>query len=144
VIEPAVSTLVLETGSMHPTFPRGARVLYCRADSVEIGEVAVFRAGQSLMVHRVVAKVPFREQIYYVHCGDGSKRLGLFHDRELLGRVTGQVHDDHISPCERKEGMSARARLFMGTLNLFDRLGMVAIVPFVGRHLWGRKKFTRV
>jgi signal peptidase I len=144
MIEPAVSTLVLETGSMHPTFPRGSRVLYCRAESIEIGEVAVFRAGEFLMVHRVVARVPFGEQIYYVHCGDGSKRLGLFHNRELLGRVTGQVHADCITPCERREGMSARARLFMGTLTLFDRLGMAGLIPLVGRQLWGRKKFTRV
>lgn len=44
------------SGSMEPTFSKGALLLVKESDEIEIGDIVVYQSGQELIVHRVIAQ----------------------------------------------------------------------------------------
>ena len=71
---------------MEPTLPVGS-VISFQFGIPRPGEVAVFQAGERIMVHRVLARWETRLGTYYVHAGDAGGASGMFAEHELIGIV---------------------------------------------------------
>ncbi|OGO31817.1 MAG: signal peptidase I [Chloroflexi bacterium RBG_16_56_11] len=78
------------SGSMRPTIEVGDVVRVSRADSSRIrhGDIAVFRDGRNIVVHRVISKRRSKGRWVFRHMGDACRTSGRFAGPDLIGKVT--------------------------------------------------------
>jgi hypothetical protein len=73
--------------SMAPTFGPGARLRVVPAATPRVGDVVLFDAGDSVVTHRVLARVPWGSDAWILHGGDDAWGAGLSRQSRVLGRV---------------------------------------------------------
>ena len=79
--------VVCASSSMVPTFGPGARLRVVPAAAPRVGDVALFDAGDSVVTHRVLARVPWQSDAWILHGGDAGWGAGLVRQSSVLGRV---------------------------------------------------------
>jgi SAM-dependent methyltransferase len=79
--------VVCGSSSMVPTFAPGARLRVVPAAAPRVGDVALFDAGDSVVTHRVLARVPLGSDTWILHAGDAGWGAGLVRQSSVLGRV---------------------------------------------------------
>lgn len=73
--------------SMVPTFGPGARLRVVPAAAPRVGDVVLLDAGDAVVTHRVLARVPWGSDAFLLHGGDGDWGAGLGRQSSALGRV---------------------------------------------------------
>jgi hypothetical protein len=81
-------TIRVMTGSMAPAIRAGDLVTVERREP-DPGDVAAFIVGESIVVHRVLARWPTSRGAYFLHRGDAAEQSGVFKDHQLVGVVAG-------------------------------------------------------
>jgi hypothetical protein len=84
--------VVCGSSSMVPTFGPRARLRVVpaaapRVSDVVVGDVVLFDAGDSVVTHRVLARVPWGSDAWILHGGDAGWGAGLVRQSSVLGRV---------------------------------------------------------
>lgn len=84
-------TIEVAGGSMRPLIPVGARVrvVSCEPEEIRVGDIALFRHGRSLIVHRVVELRREGETIRFAERGDAALTVRWRDRHEFVGRVVG-------------------------------------------------------
>ena len=72
---------------MVPTFDPGARLRVVPSGAPRVGDVALFAAGDSVVIHRVLARVAWGWGGVILHGGDAGSGAGLVRQSSVLGRV---------------------------------------------------------
>ena len=72
---------------MIPTFGAGARLRVAPAAAPRVGDVVLFAAGDAVVTHRVLARVPWGSDAWILHGGDSGWGAGLARQSSVLGRV---------------------------------------------------------
>jgi hypothetical protein len=72
---------------MVPTFGPGARLRVVPAGAPRVGDVVLFAAGDCVVTHRVLARVPWGSDAWILHGGDAGWSAGLVRQSSILGRV---------------------------------------------------------
>jgi len=72
---------------MVPTFDPGARLRVIPSGAPRVGDVALFAAGDSVVIHRVLARVPWGSAGFILHGGDAGSGAGFVRQSSVLGRV---------------------------------------------------------
>jgi SAM-dependent methyltransferase len=73
--------------SMAPTFGPGARLRVVPVAAPRAGDVVLLDAGDSVVTHRVLARVPWGSGAWILHGGDAGGGGGLVRESSVLGRV---------------------------------------------------------
>ena len=79
--------VICGSSSMVPTFGPGARLRVVPAATPRTGDVVLFDAGDSVVTHRVLARVPWGSDAWLLHGGDAGWGAGLTRESSILGRV---------------------------------------------------------
>ncbi len=110
--ERSLLLLTLQSGSMSPLLPAGCRVRAVpdALHPFRPGVVACFKAGRSLMVHRLLQEIRIGRRRWFVHRGDASREPGLLGEGDLLGRVIEVERDGEWIPLKRIDRAPVRGR----------------------------------
>lgn len=73
--------------SMLPAFAPGARLRVVPCATPRVGDVVLFAAGDCLITHRVLARVPGSDGGWILHAGDSGWGAGFVRRSDVLGRV---------------------------------------------------------
>jgi len=88
LVERSEATWVVCGGSsMLPTFGPGARLRVEPVGAPRVGEVVLVDAGDSVLTHRVLARIPWGSDAWILHGGDAGWGAGLVRQSSVLGRV---------------------------------------------------------
>jgi len=88
LVERGEGTRVVCGGSsMVPTFGPGARLRVVPAAAPRAGDVVLLDAGDSVVTHRVLARIPWGSNAVILHGGDAGHGAGLARQSSVLGRV---------------------------------------------------------
>jgi len=81
--------LTVQSGSMLPLMPVGARLEVARAEGSDcrVGDVVVFRRAERLVAHRLLFGWGHAPLGWFLQRGDGHSPAGFLRSREVLGRV---------------------------------------------------------
>jgi len=94
---------VVSGKSMEPTLKEGWKIKVepSDEDKIKIGDIALF--GQdSLTCHRIIGKVKFFGQAYFIHKGDNPSIGGIFGAKDLMGKIT-KVFDEKGQGVEKEK-----------------------------------------
>jgi hypothetical protein len=72
---------------MAPTFGPGARLRVVPPAAPRAGDVVLLDAGDAVVTHRVLARVPWGCDAFILHGGDAGQGAGLVRQSRVLGRV---------------------------------------------------------
>jgi hypothetical protein len=81
------TAVTVSGGCMEPTFKDGQLVLAHRARKARTGDVVLLEAGGILELHRLLGRIDGGRVTWYVHKGDGSPKVGLVRENQILGVV---------------------------------------------------------
>ncbi len=77
------------SGSMRPLIPANKRVLVERIgpNQIRFADIALFRSGERLVIHRVLGKRNERGELAFLQKGDYNAEAGFIPAAAVLGRV---------------------------------------------------------
>jgi len=127
------------TGSMSPTLIPGVEVI-AREESACPGDVIAFNAGDSIIVHRLIARLPYPFHNWGLQRGD-AHQLGSWIDlRSVIGKV---VHPEVSEPISGLgQAAEIACHLAWGAASRAKRLVMRVAMPLVGER--GLDEETRI
>jgi signal peptidase I len=84
------------SGSMRPLIPANSRVLVERIgpDQIRFGDIALFRSGKRLVIHRVLGKRREQGELTFLQKGDYNAEAGFIPAAAILGRVWAVERND--------------------------------------------------
>jgi hypothetical protein len=84
--------------SMFPSIAMGQQVQVVAAGRVRRGHVALFRAADELVLHRITLRIPLTSNAILVHAGDATRwRGGITRESNVLARIDGAASEVSIS-----------------------------------------------
>ena len=77
------------SGSMRPIIEVGdvVKIIRVPPSSIHTGDVAAFKVGKKIVVHRVIGKSKSNQQTRFRHMGDACRKSGKFLPQHLIGKV---------------------------------------------------------
>jgi SAM-dependent methyltransferase len=106
------ATITCGGHSMSPAIALGEKVRVVEARRLQKGDVALFFAGDALVLHRITLRIPLGDDALLVHAGDATRwRGGLTREKRVLGRVPEAAREVSLSRSIETLAGTARSRV---------------------------------
>ncbi len=105
-------TGIISGNSMYPTLKMGWKIKAEPLDknNIKIGNIVIFGADV-LTCHRIIGKVKFFNNIYFIHRGDNSHIGGIFAAKDKICRVVEVFNENNEKVSEARWANSYFKRL---------------------------------
>ncbi len=75
-------------GSMEPEIKHKEIAVYQITDNIKIGDIAVFRAGDRIIAHRVIGVIDYpSNNIWFITKGDANQDVEKVESTDVIGRI---------------------------------------------------------
>jgi hypothetical protein len=120
--------------SMFPSIAMGQQVRVVAADRVETGHVALFRAADELVLHRITLRIPLPSDAILVHAGDATRwRGGITKESNVLACVDAPASEVSFSRSLETAAGALRGRVMAQIRRLLCSIDSCGKVPRSGQ-----------
>jgi signal peptidase I len=125
------------SNSMHPMIHKGYKVLVerCPLEEVRFGDIAVFRRGSQLVIHRILGRRKSSGEVYFYEKGDAVLQSSIILSRDVIGIVS-VIRNSNYS-LKTRTGVGRQAQLLFACLS-YTSLRLWILLEYcltLGRHI---------